>query len=124
MRESSPKPASATDRAPTAATASTTMPTTFHPRVTYSRRNPRLSSAESDAVSWAATAQVYQPAPGRARWLREIPTRVLRRVRLDEHQDHADLEDERDARRRYDTGAGPPPPPEGEHDDTGDEGGG
>src|SRR6478672_12257200 len=43
--ESSAKPAKATERAATAATRLTTMPTTFHPSVTYSSRSPRRSSA-------------------------------------------------------------------------------
>src|SRR5689334_6184022 len=44
ISESRPKPTSATDRAATAANASTTIPTTFHPSVAYSRANPRRSN--------------------------------------------------------------------------------
>jgi len=44
IRESNPKPARATERAVSAAMATTTTPTTFHPSVTYSRRRPRVSS--------------------------------------------------------------------------------
>ena len=43
MSESSPKPASATERALTAATASTAMPITFQPRVPASNSRPRRS---------------------------------------------------------------------------------
>jgi hypothetical protein len=45
ISESRPNPASATDRAARAASATTTVPTTFQPSVTYSRRSPRRRSA-------------------------------------------------------------------------------
>ena len=44
MRLSRPKPARATDLAPTAAMASTTMPMTFHPNVTPSRTKARRTN--------------------------------------------------------------------------------
>src|SRR5665213_1038240 len=51
MRESRPNPASATERALSAAKLRTTTPTTFHPSVTASSSRPRRSSrAEVDAV--------------------------------------------------------------------------
>ena len=43
IRLSSPNPARATERAETAATARTTMPTRFHARVAHSRARPRCS---------------------------------------------------------------------------------
>lgn len=45
ISESRAKPASATDRAETAAMASTTIPATFHASVAYSSASPRRSSA-------------------------------------------------------------------------------
>jgi hypothetical protein len=45
ITESKPNPASATERADTAAIASTTIPITFHASVAYSRAKPRRSSA-------------------------------------------------------------------------------
>jgi hypothetical protein len=56
ISESRPNPASATDRAKMAATASTTIPATFHASVTYSRTKPRRSTAARVASSAIATA--------------------------------------------------------------------
>ena len=63
MRESRPKPASATDRAEIAATASTTMPTTFQPRVAYSRAKPRRSSAVRAVSFIVGIARVWLEPP-------------------------------------------------------------
>ena len=43
ISESSPKPARATERAASAATTSTAIPTTFHASVAYSSRKPHRS---------------------------------------------------------------------------------
>jgi|SRR5215469_16330250 len=64
MRESRPKPARATDRAPIAATASTTMPTTFHARVRYFRMKPRRARTCRYASSMVATAVSLQATSG------------------------------------------------------------
>ena len=55
MSESSPNPASATDRAAAAAIAKTTTPITFQPSVTNSRANPRRSKAVRAASSTETT---------------------------------------------------------------------
>ncbi len=60
ISESRAKPASATDRAESAATASTTIPATFHASVAYSSANPRRSSALRTRSSATATAEVCQ----------------------------------------------------------------
>jgi hypothetical protein len=49
-------PASATDRAEIAATASTTMPITFQPSVAYSNANPRRRRAWRAVLSVLVTA--------------------------------------------------------------------
>jgi hypothetical protein len=58
ISESSPKPARAIERADSAATASTTMPTTFHPSVTPSSSRPR--AATSSRRSCAGIAPLHR----------------------------------------------------------------
>jgi hypothetical protein len=63
MSESSPNPASATDRAAMAAIARTATPITFQPSVTNSRAKPRRSKAAQAASSMMIT---HLSLPGRA----------------------------------------------------------
>jgi hypothetical protein len=64
ISESRAKPASATDRAEIAATASTTIPATFQASVAYSRAKPQRSSTRRAWSSAAATGQACQrPLP-------------------------------------------------------------
>src|ERR1044071_7504082 len=58
ISESRPNPASATDRALIAATASTTIPATFQPRVAHSSANPRRTRARPAASPAAVTGAV------------------------------------------------------------------
>jgi hypothetical protein len=60
ISESSPNPASATDRAAATATASTMIPATFQPSVTYSSTNPRRSRAVRTRSSADVTARSSQ----------------------------------------------------------------
>ena len=62
ISESSPNPASATDRAATAVMASTTMPTAFHPSVRYSNQNPYRNSRRRVVSCVDVTPAVWQPA--------------------------------------------------------------
>ena len=69
ISESSPNPASATDRALMAATASTAMPTTFHPSGMPSNTRPQRSSAvaaRSQGLGPAVPVQGAAPAGARA----------------------------------------------------------
>jgi hypothetical protein len=60
IRESSPNPASATDRAEIAATVSTAMPTMFQASVVYSRAKPRRSRPARVVSSAMVTVRVSQ----------------------------------------------------------------
>ena len=64
MSESSPNPPSATDRAATAAKASTTTPTTFQPRVIPSRMKPRRRSRRCWSAATAPVASSGNVSPG------------------------------------------------------------
>src|SRR5580704_11996627 len=68
MSESRPNPASATDRAFTAATARMMIPGTFHPSVAHSRAKPlRTRPARAGSLS-SITQRAWQtarPGPGR-----------------------------------------------------------
>jgi hypothetical protein len=71
IRESSPNPASATDRAATAVTASTAIPATFQPSVMPSRIRPRRNSTAgcpfiSGTGSPTATRPAWQRHRGQA----------------------------------------------------------
>ena len=63
MSESRPNPASATDRAETAAMARMMIPATFQPSVTYSSTKPRRSSA---ARSGSPAETMTAPFPARS----------------------------------------------------------
>jgi hypothetical protein len=93
ISESRPNPASATDRAVTAATASTAIPATFQPSVMPSRIRPRRSSMASRPViartgSSIATRPAWQLRRGQANMSRrtarqssslDFPANQLRR---------------------------------------------
>ena len=68
IRESRPNPARATERAATAAMASTTIPGTFQINVTYSRAKPRRSRTLRATPSAEVTEQVWQAHSGHTWW--------------------------------------------------------
>src|SRR5258708_5324077 len=76
MHESNPKPASATERADIAAIATRPASSTFHPRVAYSSRSPRLRSPLLSVVAVAtrvASRYLGAHAPTRGAGARGTP---------------------------------------------------
>ena len=63
MSESRPKPASATDRALTAAMARMMIPATFHPSVAHSRAKPRRTRPARAGSLNSITLRACQAAP-------------------------------------------------------------
>jgi hypothetical protein len=71
--QSRANPASATDRAETAAMANTTIPATFHASVGYSSAKPRRSSARPAGPSAIVTAEVCTFSRRRHHHRRRLP---------------------------------------------------